>query len=70
MAKAVTPVTACIVKGKTAITPRKVAPTKVILVNTFPKYSEVDLPGRTPGIKAPLFCKLVEIESGSKVIAV
>ena len=70
IASAVIPVTACIPRGITAITPKKSAPTKVIRVRIFPIYSDVVLPGRTPGTNAPLFCKFVAIESGSKVTAV
>ena len=69
-AKVVFPVMNCITKGKTATIPKNVAPKRVIRLNTFEMYSEVETPGRIPGIKAPFFCKLVERASGSKVTAV
>lgn len=47
--------------GKTAMAPRKIAPTRVSLVKIREICSDVEVPGRTPGIKAPFFCKLVEI---------
>ena len=69
-ANAVMPVADCIIRGKIAINPKKVAPSKVIRVRTLEIYSEVDAPGRMPGMNAPFFCKLVESASGSKVTAV
>ena len=51
MAKAVMPVIARIIKGRTATAPKKSAPINVILVKTFPKYSAVDPPGRMPGME-------------------
>lgn len=70
MAKEVLPVINCIIRGKIATKPRKTAPKRVMRLKTFEIYSEVDKPGRIPGINAPFFCKLVESASGSKVTAV
>lgn len=69
-AKEVLPVMNCITKGRIATIPKNVAPNRVIRLKTFEMYSEVETPGRMPGIKAPFFCKLVESASGSKVTAV
>ena len=54
-AKEVMPVMCCIIKGKIAINPKKEAPNSVILLKTFEMYSEVEAPGRIPGINAPFF---------------
>ena len=70
MAKEVLPVMNCIMRGRTATKPKKTAPKRVMRLRTFEIYSEVDNPGRMPGIKAPFFCRLVESASGSKVTAV
>ena len=70
MARLLAPVKAFIISGKTAIMPKNSAPTRVMRVKTLAMCSEVGLPGLTPGMKAPDFCRLVEMESGSKVTAV
>ena len=67
---AVIPVRPPMISGKTAMRPRKRAPTSVRRVRMREMCSEVDLPGRTPGINAPFFWREVEIWSGSKVTAV
>ena len=69
-AKVVLPVANCMTSGKMATTPRNTAPSKVIRLKTLEIYSEVDSPGRMPGINAPFFCRFVDNASGSKVTAV
>ena len=56
--------------GRVAITARKIAPAKVILVITLLKYSTVDFPGRIPGINPPFAFMLSATSTGLKVIAV
>ena len=70
MARVVIPVILCIIRGSTAIDPRNSAPKRVMRFNTRAIYSEVELPGRTPGMKAPFFCRFSAIEFGSNVTAV
>ncbi len=70
IATALIPLKAWTARGSTAITAKKTAPNIVILNRMLPIWVEVDAPGRTPGIKAPLLCKFFDIESGSNVIAV
>ena len=67
---AVIPVNERTIKGKTAMNPKKTAPSNVIRLKTFEIYAEVETPGRIPGINAPFFCKLVASASGSNVTAV
>ena len=69
-ANVVMPVAYCMMIGKTAMKPRNDAPRSVMRVKTLDIYSEVEAPGRIPGMKAPFFCKLVDSASGSKVTAV
>ena len=54
--------------GKTAITPRNIAPTIAIFQMTLEMKSEVGLPGRMPGI-APLFLRrLFAISTGLRCV--
>ena len=63
-------VSACPIKGRTAINPRKNAPRKVIRPRTLPKNSAVFLPGLIPGTKPPCFWRLSATLFGSKTIEV
>ncbi len=66
----VTPVAPATIEGKTAIKPNDMAPVNKTLFKMWLKKSVVDLPGLTPGIKPPIFCRFSEIVFGSKVTAV
>jgi len=70
MLTALMPVKAPTIKGKTATTPKKSAPIIVKRKRILAIWEEVEAPGRTPGIKAPLLCRFLDMESGSKVMAV
>ena len=52
---AVMPVTARMISGRTEIKPKNNAPSKVMRPRTLEIYSEVEAPGRMPGINAPFF---------------
>ena len=69
-ASEVMPVNDCMAIGRTAMRPKKSAPTKVMRVMTLPRYASVLGPGRTPGTKAPFFCRFSAIMCGSKVTIV
>lgn len=63
-ARVVIPVAFCMMIGSTAIKPKNVAPRSVMRVRTLEMYSEVEAPGRIPGMNAPFFCRLVDSASG------
>jgi hypothetical protein len=44
-----------VMNGSTAIMPKNNAPASVMRLITRPRYDSVGRPGRTPGIKPPLF---------------
>ena len=52
---AVIPVRPLMARGRTAIKPKKSAPIRVSRVYILEMWSDVDLPGLTPGINAPFF---------------